>query len=81
MPQVAFSRDSTTEVSMQVLLFSAIWLLCDRRTLQYRGTAFTAGLFVGLLQAIHVDGLAVIMGLPFVALVYWLLPNRYFRQA
>ena len=49
---------------MQVLLFSAAWLVCDRRTLQHRGTAFTAGLFFGLLQAIHVDGLAFVLGLP-----------------
>ena len=29
---------------MQVLLFTAVWLLCDRRTLRHRGTAFVAGL-------------------------------------
>ena len=29
---------------MQVLLFTAAWLLCDRRTLRHRRTAFTAGL-------------------------------------
>ena len=74
MPQVSFSRDSTTEIPMQVLLFSAVWMLCDRRTLRHRGTAFTAGLFLGLLQAIHIDGLAFIMGLPFVGLV--LAPHR-----
>ena len=80
MPQVAFSRDSTTEISMQVLLFSAVWLLCDPRTLRHRGTAFVAGLFVGLLQPIHVDGLAFVMALPFVGLVYWLQTARPDRR-
>jgi hypothetical protein len=76
MPQVSFSRDSTTEIPMQVLLFTAAWLLCDRRTLRHRGAAFTAGLFLGLLQAIHIDGLAFIVGLPFVCLFVWLGTER-----
>jgi len=71
MPQVSFSRDSTTEVPMQVLLFVAAWLLCDARTLQHRNSAFLVGLFVGLLQAIHIDGLVFVVGLPFVGLVAW----------
>ena len=72
MPQVAFSRDSTTEIPMQVLLFTAVWLLCDPRTLRRLGPAFVAGFFLGLLQAIHVDGLAFVVGLPFVVAVAWL---------
>lgn len=76
MPQVSFSRDSTTEIPMQVLLFSAAWLLCDRSTLRHRGTAFTAGLFLVLLQAIHIDGLAFVIGLPFVGLCWWLRTDR-----
>lgn len=72
MPQVSFSRDSTTEIPMQVLLFTAAWLLCDARTLQHRGSAFLVGLFLGLLQAIHIDGLAFVVGLPFIGLVAWL---------
>ena len=72
MPQVAFSRDSTTEIPMQVLLFTAVWLLCDPRTLRRLGPAFVAGFFLGLLQAIHIDGLAFVVGLPFVVAVAWL---------
>jgi len=72
MPQVSFSRDSTTEIPMQVLLFSAAWLLCDRRALSNRGTAFTVGLFLGLLQAIHVDGLVFALGLPIIGAATWL---------
>jgi hypothetical protein len=72
MPQVSFSRDSTTEIPMQVLLFSAAWLLCDRRALSKRGTAFVTGLFLGLLQAMHVDGLVFALGLPIIGLTCWL---------
>ena len=63
MPQVSFSRDSTTEIPIQVLLFTALWLLCDRRTLRTPGPAFVAGLLLGLVQAMHVDGLAFLVGL------------------
>ena len=80
MPQVAFSHDSTTEISMQVLLFGAVWLFCDRRTLRHWGNAFVAGLFVGLIQPIHIDGLAFIIGLPFVGLCAWWQAERSERR-
>ena len=80
MPQVSFSRDSTTEIPMQVLLFTGAWLLCDRRSLRHRGTAFVIGFFLGLLQAIHIDGLACIVGLPFVGLFCWLKTERDDRR-
>jgi hypothetical protein len=66
MPQISFSRDSTTEIPIQVLLFTAIWILCDRRTLRNPRLAFIAGLLLGLVQAMHIDGLAFIIGLPLV---------------
>jgi len=72
MPQISFSRDSMTEIPVQVLLFTGIWLLCDDRTFRWRGTAFTAGVFLGLTQAMHIDGLAFLVGLPFVCLAVWL---------
>src|SRR5437764_2434709 len=62
MPQTSFGRDSTTEIPIQILLFTAIWLLCDRRTLSAAGTAFTVGLMLGIVQAMHVDGLAFLVG-------------------
>jgi hypothetical protein len=72
MPQVSFSRDSMTEIPMQLLLFAGAWLLCDARTLEHRDSAFLVGLFLGLLQAIHIDGLVFVVGLPIVGLVAWL---------
>ena len=64
MPQVSFSRDSTAEIPTQVLLFTALWLLCDQRTLRSWRTAFCAGLLLGLIQAMRGDGLAFLLGLP-----------------
>ena len=80
MPQVAFSRDSTTEIPIQVLLFTALWILCDRRTLRAPRLAFVAGLLLGLVQAMHVDGLVFIIGLPVVYAITWLHTNRAGRQ-
>ena len=64
--------DLTPREKDKLLLFTAAWLLCDARTLQHRDSAFLAGLFLGLLQAIHIDGLVFVVGLPFVGLVAWL---------
>jgi len=72
MPQVSFSRDSTTEIPIQVLLFTSLWLLCDRRTLRTPQPAFVAGLLLGLVQAMHVDGLVFLVGLPAVFALTWL---------
>ncbi len=79
MPQVSFSRDSTTEIPIQVLLFTSLWLLCDRRTLRTPQPAFVAGLLLGLVQAMHVDGLVFLVGLPAVFAVTWLHSNTAAR--
>jgi len=76
MPQISFSRDSTTEIPIQLLLFTALWLLGDRRTLRRPRAAFVAGLLLGLVQAMHVDGLAFLVGLPAVFAITWLHTNR-----
>ena len=80
MPQVSFSRDSTTEIPIQVLLFTALWMLCDRRTLRTPRLAFVAGFLLGIVQAIHIDGLVFIIGLPVVYAVTWLHTNRPGRR-
>jgi hypothetical protein len=80
MPQVAFSRDSTPEIPMQVLLFTAIWLLCDRRTLRRAGTGFCAGLLLGLVVALRGDGLVFLLGLPILFTVLWLRARHADRR-
>jgi len=81
MPQVMFSRDSTTEIPMHVLLFTALWLLCDRRTLRRRGTGFCVGLLLGLLQAMHGDGLVYLLGLPILFAVLWIRAKQVDRRS
>jgi hypothetical protein len=81
MPQIMFSRDSTTEIPIQVLLFTALWLLCDRRTLRRLGTGFCVGLLLGLVQAIHGDGLVFLLGLPIVFAVLWLRAKHVDRHS
>jgi hypothetical protein len=76
MPQVSFSRDSTSEVPTQVLVFTAAWLLCGSDTWRHRSTAFCAGLVLGLVQPMHVDGLAYMLGLPLVCATVWLDGRR-----
>ncbi len=71
-PQLSFTRDSMTEIPVQVLLFVSIWMLIDRRVLLHRGAAFAAGFLLGVVQALHIDGLAFLVGLPFVGLIVWL---------
>jgi hypothetical protein len=67
MPQVSFSRDTTSEIPTQVLLFTAVWLLCDPKTWRAPRAALCAGLLLGAVQAMHVDGLAYMLGLPLAA--------------
>ena len=80
MPQVSFSRDSTSEIPTQVLLFTALWLLCDQRTLRSWNTAFCAGLLLGLVPAMRGDGLAFLLGLPILFAVLRLRTKRADRR-
>lgn len=81
MPQIMFSRDGTVEIPTQVLLFSALWLLCDRRTLRNLGTGFGLGILLGLLAAIHGDGPVFLLGLPPIFAVLWLRSKHVDRRA
>jgi hypothetical protein len=76
MPQVSFSRDSTIEVPLQVLVFTAAWLLGSAATWRNRRTAFCAGFVLGFVQPLHVDGIAYIVGLPLVCAAVWLNGRR-----
>jgi len=72
MPQVSFSRDTTSEIPMQVLVFAAVWLLCVSETWDFPRVALCAGLLLGLVQPLHIDGLAYLLGLPLVGAAVWL---------
>ena len=80
MPQVSFSRDTTSEIPTQVLVFTAVWLLCEPRTWQGRRTALCAGLLIGLVQPMHIDGLAYMLGLPLAFASVWIENRRGERR-
>ncbi len=80
MPQVSFSRDSTADIPLQLLLFSAIWMLFDRRTLRSAGTGFGAGLLLGLLVAVRADGVVFLLGVPILFAVVWLRAKHADRR-
>ena len=75
MPQVFFSRDVYSELPTQVLLFTALWLLCDEGVLKRAGVLVVAGLSLGFIQAVRIDGLAIVAGLPPIFAVAW-VPHR-----
>ncbi len=81
MPQMWFSRDSTTQVPIQLVLFAAVWLLCDPRTVRDRGSAFTVGLLLGIVPAMQTEGLVLLAGLPVVFALLWLHTPRRDRDA
>ena len=44
-------RDTFSEIPMQVLLFTAVWIFADRRAFRRPRVALVAGLLLGMLQA------------------------------
>ena len=64
LPEVSFSRDSFSEIPMQVLLFTALWILADRRSFRRPRVVLVVGLLLGLLQAARIDALVALAGLP-----------------
>jgi hypothetical protein len=81
MPQAWFSRDSSTQIPIQLLLFTAVWLLCDPRTLRGRGPAFATGLLLGVVPALQTEGLVLLAGLPVVFALVWVHTRRHDRVA
>ena len=62
LPEVSFSRDSYSEIPMQVLIFTALWILTDRESFLRPRVALVAGLILGMLQAARIDGLVALLG-------------------
>ena len=65
---------------MQVLVFTAVWLLCESETWDFARVALCAGLLLGLVQPLHIDGLAYLLGLPLVGAAVWLDRRRRDRR-
>ncbi len=71
MPEVSFSRDTYSEIPSQVLLFTAIWLLTTDQEIRWP-VALTAGLFLGALEAVRIDALVFLIGIPPLLAVLWI---------
>jgi len=72
MPEVSFSRDAYSELAAQLFLFTALWLLASRRGLPAWRASLIAGFFVGALQAVRIDSVAFLIGVPVVCAYAWL---------
>jgi hypothetical protein len=70
-PEVSFSRDSYSEIPSQILLFTALWLLVTPRVLPRWRIALVAGLFLGSLEAVRIDAIVFLVGVPVVCAVAW----------
>ena len=80
LPQLSFSRDTFSEIPMQVLLFTAVWIFADRRAFRRPRVALVAGLLLGMLQAARIDALVALLGLAPLFALMWLLANPRHRD-
>jgi hypothetical protein len=81
LPQISFSRDAFSEIPLQLLLFTALWIFADRRAFRMPRVALVAGLLLGMLQAARIDALVVLLGVPPLFAVMWLLADPRHRGA
>lgn len=79
-PQVSFSRDSYSEIPSQLLLFTALWLLTTKKVLPAWRVSLVAGLFVGMMQAVRIDALVFVIGVPVLLAVAWLAADAEDRR-
>jgi hypothetical protein len=80
-PEVSFSRDTYSELPTQVLLFTGLWVLADRRALRRPRVALFVGIMLGLLQAVRIDAIAELLGLPVLFAVTWILADERNRRS
>ena len=81
LPEVSFSRDTYSEIPMQVLIFTGLWILVDRAAFRRPRLALVAGLVLGMLQAARIDALAVLTGLAPLFAVVWLVADARDRRS
>ena len=81
LPVVSFSRDSYSEIPMQVLVFTALWILADRGAFLRPRVALVAGLFLGMLQAARIDGLVALTGVALLFAIMWIVAGAPDRRS
>jgi len=80
LPEVWFSRDAYSEIPMQVLIFTGMWILTDREAFRRPRLALAAGLVLGMLQAARIDALAALTGLALLFAIMWLVTDVHARR-
>ena len=81
LPEVSFSRDTYSEIPMQVLIFTGLWLLADRQAFRQPRVALAAGLVLGMLQAARIDALAALTGLALLFAIMWVAADPRDRRS
>ncbi len=81
LPEVWFSRDAYSEIPMQVLIFTGLWILVDREAFRRPRLALVVGLILGMLQAARIDALAALTGLALLFAVQWLVTDVRDRRS
>ncbi len=76
LPQVNFARDTYSEIPSEILVFTAVWLLTTRRAAPPWRVTLVAGLFLGTMQAVRIDALGFVLGVPLLLAVGWLRAER-----
>lgn len=81
LPEVWFSRDAYSEIPMQVVIFTGLWILIDRDAFRRPRIALVAGLVLGMLQAARIDALAALTGLALLFAIVWLVTDLHDRRS
>jgi hypothetical protein len=81
LPEVSFSRDAYSEIPMQVLIFTGLWILTDREMFRRPRIALLVGLVLGMLQAARIDALAALTGLAVLFAIMWLAADARDRRS
>jgi hypothetical protein len=80
LPELSFSRDSYSEIPMQLMLFTALWILTDLDAFVRPRVTFVAGVLLGMLQAARIDALVSLMGVGLLFALMWLRADGHDRR-
>lgn len=80
LPQVAFSRDTYSEIPTQLLAFTVVWLLLVPAAARSARTMLLAGVLAGALQMVRIDALILLVGLPLAFAVFFVTAEPAARR-
>ncbi|GIU90698.1 MAG: hypothetical protein KatS3mg010_1797 [Acidimicrobiia bacterium] len=80
LPQVAFSRDTYSEIPTQLLAFTVVWLLLVPAAARSAPTMLVAGVVAGALQMVRIDALILLAGVPLAFAVFFVTAEPAARR-